>query len=118
VNHKIIASTAGSGPQIKKVVILRKISPYLLAAASVTGFLILSYVAARYFTADKPDSPSVDLYAVTFTEPFVNDIDIFTLEDNAAASELPDQLSGINRSEIIDYLMLENIEINDIYEIL
>ena len=74
--------------------------------------------ASENFTADKPDSPSVDLYAVTFTEPFVNDIDIFTLEDNAAASELPDQLSGINRSEIIDYLMLENIEINDIYEIL
>ena len=118
VNRKIIASTAGFEPQVKKGTIMKKIRPYLLAAASVTGFIILSYVAARYFTADKTSSASDNFYAESISEPLVNDIDIFTLEDNAAALELPDQLTGISSSEIIDYLLLENIEINDIYEVL
>jgi hypothetical protein len=46
----------------------------------------------------------------------MNDIDIQSLEENAASLVLPEEAPEVNKTDIIDYLLLENIEINDIYE--
>jgi hypothetical protein len=118
VNQRIIVATSGDTRQVVKTGILSRFRPYFVAAASVTGFIILSYVAARYLGTERNTHESEEVYAETFTEPFINDIDIFTLEENAASIRLPDDLPGINKSDIIDYLILENIEIDDIYKIL
>jgi hypothetical protein len=118
VNQRIILATAGDARQVVKTGILNRFRPYIVAAASVTGFIILSFVAARYLRTERNVPGSEEVYTETFTEPFINDIDIFILEENAANIRLPDDLSGINKSEIIDYLILENIEIDDIYKIL
>jgi hypothetical protein len=116
VNRKIISATAGDIEEIIKPGLYRRFRPYILAAASVTGFIILSYTATRLLQKERTSSQSDELYSITLTEPYINDIDIMTLEENVETIELSDGLSGIRKSEIIDYLILENIEINDIYE--
>ena len=44
-------------------------------------------------------------------ESFINDIDISTLEENAS-SLVSEQVPDVPHKDIIDYLLLENIEIN------
>ena len=39
-----------------------------------------------------------------------------SLEENASSLVLSDEGPDVSKKDIIDYLMLENIEINDIYE--
>jgi hypothetical protein len=116
VNRRIISATAGSDQEIKKSGIYRRLRPYILSAAAVTGFVILSYTASLYLTNKNSASISDELSEITFTDPFFNDIDMLTLEESAEAIKLSEGAAGIKKSEIIDYLMLENIELDDIYE--
>jgi hypothetical protein len=116
VNRKIILATTGKYNDIKKPGIYRKFRPYILAAASFTGFLIISYLAARSVLNDRTESASKVLYTAASNESFLIDIDLLTLEENASIYEFTEGLPEIKKSEIIDYLMLENIELDDINE--
>jgi hypothetical protein len=49
-------------------------------------------------------------------ELFINDIDILSLEESAASLGFSEEGTEVDKKDIIDYLLLENIEINDIYE--
>lgn len=114
VNRKIISSTVKSSQEVKKEGRLRKLRPFLLAAASVAGFIIIGYSTVRLLTTDRLKTNEV--YAEYPVEPYLNDIDIISLEENLKSVEVRDDLSGIRKSEIIDYLMLENIEVDAIFE--
>jgi hypothetical protein len=118
VNRRIIASTADSEKEFVKVSLHRKLRPYLLAAASVALFAVLSYTAAKILIPGtiKPGIP--ELSAEEFSSSYMDDIDIKTLEDGIDPAALSDEIPIISKPEIIDCLMLENIDINDIYELL
>jgi hypothetical protein len=116
VNRKIISATAGYDQDIKKPGLYNKIRPYLLVAASVTGFILLSYTAARLFSTDRSDLHISELQYEDYPELYMNEFDIATLEEKAASLFLNEEVPEVKQSEIIDYLLLENIEINDIYE--
>jgi len=116
VNRRIIAATTGETGQVKKPGFSIRLRPYIMAAASITGFIILSYTAVSYFTADRTNSRSESVSTALFEELYINGIDLITLEESASALEMPDEISGVITSEIIDYLILENIDINEIYE--
>ena len=47
---------------------------------------------------------------------YLNDLDIYSLEENAASLDIPEYGPDVSKAEIIEYLVLENIEISDIYE--
>jgi hypothetical protein len=47
-------------------------------------------------------------------ESFINDIDISILEENTS-SIVSEQVPDVPHKDIIDYLLLENIELTDIY---
>ena len=49
------------------------------------------------------------------SESFINDIDLTILEENASVLVISEQVPDVSNQDIIDYLLLENIEINDIY---
>jgi hypothetical protein len=51
-----------------------------------------------------------------FTDNYLNDIDLITLEDKVAESGLFIERTGVSKGEIIDYLIYENIDVFDIYE--
>jgi hypothetical protein len=116
VNRRIIAATTGETGQVKKTGFSVRLRPYIMAAASITGFIILSYTAVKYFTADRTKSRSESISTAFYDETYINGIDLLTLEESASDIEMPDEISGVVTSEIIDYLMLENIEIDEIYE--
>lgn len=116
VNRKIISATSGYTRDDKKTGLYSRFRPYFLIAASVTGFILLSYAAVKLLTPDRINSQVSEVMYEEYPEAFINDIDIPTLEESAASLILFEEGPDVNKTDIIDYLLLENIEINDIYE--
>jgi hypothetical protein len=118
VNKKIISATLGKSHGERRSVISLRIRSYLLIAASITGLIILSYTAARLIAPHRPGLQESELTTEDYFSPYLNDLDIYSLEENAASIDIPEQLPDVSKAEIIEYLVLENIEISDIYELL
>lgn len=116
VNRKIISVTSVYGKQEKKIGLYNRFRPYFLIAASVTGFILLSYTAVNLLIPGKLNLPVSQVMFGESPELYMNDIEIFTLEEDALSLVLSEEGPDVDETDIIDYLMLENIEINDIYE--
>jgi len=116
VNRKIISATSGYGHKVKKIGLYNRFRSYFLIAASVTGFILLSYAAVKLLTTERINSQVSEVMYEEYAESYINDIDLLSLEENAASLVLSEEGPEVNKKDIIDYLLLENIEINDIYE--
>jgi hypothetical protein len=116
VNRKIISAASGFETEAKKISLFRRIKPYLAIAAFVSGFILISYTAFKLFgpTGIVTGSPQVSIQE--YSESYLNDIDITTLEERGAAFLLSDKELEFDNTDIIDYLLLENIDIYEIYE--
>ena len=115
VNRKIIAATSGN--EAKKVSLYRRIKPYLAIAATVSGVIIITYTALTLFRSNNTDNIMPEISLQEFSESYLNDIDINALEENSEAILLTESYREISSPEIIDYLLLENIDVNEIYEL-
>jgi hypothetical protein len=116
VNRRIISATSGFDQEIKKVSIYRRFRTRLLIAASVTGFIMLSYTAITLLTHDRTNSQVTEALHEMNPESYINDIDITALEEDASSLVLSEEGPDVSKNDIIDYLMLNNIELSDIYE--
>ncbi len=119
VNKKILASTAGIEAESQKRRLSFRLRPILAVAASVAVLVIASYFAVRIFVpgSGKGDMlPEITLQE--FSESYLNDIDIQMLEQNSDPLVMSGEVPEISKSEIIDYLLLENINEEEIYELL
>jgi hypothetical protein len=116
VNRKIISATSGYDMDVKKRVQVKRLRPYLAVAASVAAFILLSYTALKLLTPDSINLQVSEVINGNYSTPYENDIDIFTLEENVASLLPEDEGLFANETDIIDYLILENIDISDIYE--
>lgn len=116
VNRKIISETAGFGSEAKKKGLYIKLRPYLAVAAAFAGIILLSYTAVHILDTNKNKGGLPEIGFNEFSETYLNDIDMLTLEEDAASSGFFQEKTGVNNKDIIDYLVLENIEITDIYE--
>lgn len=116
VNRKIISATIEKSHGVRRLVIPAKLRPYLLAAASIACFIILSYTALRLSAPHGSDLHHSEVIPEEYFSPYMNDLDIFYLEENAASLVIPAEVPDVSKAEIIEYLVLENIEISDIYE--
>ncbi len=101
---------------------VRRISlrPYLAFAAAILGFALLATVMVRLVTGDRASAgyeAGSGLYADLATE----ELDTYFIEHELLQTE-PDDITGteqtISSEVIIDYLMTEDIDLNDIYELL
>lgn len=116
VNNKIIAATSGKGnPDLRSPLFVR-LKPYLLAAASVAAIIFLSYTAVKIIIPHGNNLKESELMQDEYFNPYLNDLDIYSLEENAALLVMPQQGPDVSKAEIIEYLVQENIEIDDIYE--
>jgi len=113
-NRKIISSTVESIHEVRKESIRLKMRPFLFAAASVAGFIIISFSTFRFLTNYR--HKTIEVYTESTIEPYLNDLDVTSLEENLKNIEMTNGPSGIKKSDIIDYLMLENIEMDEIFE--
>jgi hypothetical protein len=115
VNRKIISVTSGSNDKGIKNNIYSRLKPYFLIAASVTGFILISYMGIKFLVPDRKNTQLAEIITDGYPEMYLNDIDISTLEENIEPMALSIDESAFTRKDIIDYLLLDNIEINDIY---
>lgn len=116
VNSKILSENAGIDSGGIKKDIVRRLMPYLVVAASIAVLVILSYTAIHFLIPDKNKSGLPEITLSEFSDNYLNDIDILTLEENTATTGLFPEESGYSNNDIIDYLVFENIDIYDIYE--
>jgi hypothetical protein len=116
VNRKIISSTTGFSSVTKEKSLYRKLKPYLAVAASVTALVILSFTAVYIFSSDKNKTGLPEITLSEFSDNYLDDMDLLTLEESAGYIAADVTGTDINSAEIIDYLTFENIDIIDIYE--
>lgn len=118
VNKKIILSTTGSEPDKGKRGFIIQLRPVLAIAASVALFVLISYTAVNIF---HPSGKYTDLSGISlqeFSESYLYDIDILTLLEDADLPVSSEEVPDLSKDVIIDYLLLDNIDINEIYEFL
>jgi hypothetical protein len=116
VNRKIISSTSGYDKQIEKQGFIRRMRYHLLIAASVAGFIILAYTAFSILHPVGEKTVTADVLRESFSDSFIDELDLMSLEESASEMVLAEDVPDVNSKDIIEYLILENIEISDIYE--
>ena len=116
-NRKIISATAGCDYDVKKIRLHDRIRPYLLIAASVAGFILISYAGMKLLTPDRTKNSQIsEVLKEENPDSYMNDIDISSLEENASSLNLSEEGPEVSKTDIIEYLLLDNVEISDIYE--
>jgi hypothetical protein len=116
VNRKIISVTSGIDQKVRKVSVYNRFRTNLLIAASVAGLILISYTAIKLLTPDKRNSQVSEVLHEINPDLYINDIDISSLEEDASYLVLSDEVPDVSKKDIIDYLLLNNVELNDIYE--
>lgn len=116
INRKIISATSGQIGEIRKVSIYNRFRTSILIAASFAGFVLIGYTALKLLSPDKKDIQVTEVLHDISPDSYINDIDILSLEEDASYLVLTEEVSGVDKKDIIDYLILDNIEINEIYE--
>jgi hypothetical protein len=116
LNRKIISATSGEIREIRKVSMHHRFRTSLLIAASFAGFILLGYTAFKLLTPDKKNVQVSEVIQSMNPDSYINDIDILSLEEDASSLVLSEEGSGVSKKDIIDYLLLDNIEISEIYE--
>lgn len=116
LNDRIISSTIENQDGNNKQGLYIRLRPFLAIAASIAVMGILSYTGIKLFPP-RNDSISLSVIPVEeYSETLLNEIDLLTLEENADLTGMPGLGPNIDKKDIIDYLLLENIDINEIQE--
>ena len=118
VNRKIVSATSESEPAEVRRGLYRRLKPYFAVAASIAAFILISYTAVKIFLPENRNGKLPEISTQEFYESYLNDIDLLTLEEQAESFFQPENLQDVNNSEITEYLLLENINENEIYELL
>jgi hypothetical protein len=116
IDRKIISVTSGSDSEIRRVSIYNRFRKSLLIAASIAGFILISFAAIKLFAPDKKNYQVSEVLHGINPDSIINDIDLTSLEEHASSLVLPDEGPDVSKKDIIDYLLLNNVDINDIYE--
>ena len=115
VNRKILSDISRVDHEVIKTGFNNRFRTYLAIAATVAGLVFLTYAGVKLFTPEKISPRVSELMIEENTDSYLYDIDLLTLEENAASLDISEEGSGVNNNDIIDYLLLENIDITDIY---
>lgn len=118
VTGKIIASTEGSEPATRTKGLYHRLKPYLAIAASVAVLVLISFTALKIFRPQDKAGVIPLMSLQEFSDTYINDIDVLTLEEDLTSIASYDRVPDVSNAEIIDYLILENVDLDDIYEIL
>ena len=118
VNRKIIAATTGESAEKIKTSIFSVIRPYLAVAASLAVLILLTYTGVKTFSHGKSGLTMPDIAVENYSEEFVDEVDMQSLEEEAVAVDVQISKPVVDNKDIVEYLLLENVDLNDIYELL
>jgi hypothetical protein len=116
LTDRIISQTSAIETSPQKQSIIRRLRPFIAAAASVAVLAAIGYTAFYFAGNGRRSLSSEAAISDRYSTMYLNDIDITTLEDNVEENESFIEIPDISRNEIIDYLISEDINILDIYE--
>lgn len=108
--RKILEQNSGRKIPVKHLT-MRK----FLAAAAIAGFALLTWAGLKLFAPEK-HFDLADILVSNNTELYIDDIDLLSLEQSADRLVPGEEGPEASTSDIIDYLLSENIDINEIYE--
>jgi hypothetical protein len=116
IEGRILAATTGTEEAPIRYGIFRRLIPYAAVAASVALLAIVGY--SVFFNGSEVNGVDriPEISVNEFTDTYLNDIDLLTLENKVAESTFLFERTGANRNDIIEYLVNENIDISVIYE--
>ncbi len=119
LNEKINEITTGATPipSVKPAILIR-LRPVLAIAASVCLLVIIGTGAYKYLSERKQMPSLSEISLQELPEFLFTDIDLSVIENTVESDYALYDLSEISKSEIIDYLLLENIDENEIYSLL
>jgi hypothetical protein len=115
VNRKIISATSGVDQEVIKVSVFSRFRTSLLIAASVAGFVIIGYTTIKLLTPAKVKSQVSEVLHELSPDSYINDLDLSSLEEDASSLVLSEDGPDVSNKDIIDYLLRENVDLNDIY---
>jgi hypothetical protein len=113
---RIFAATSSAELAPLRKGVIRRLLPYLAVAASAALLIIIGYSVLNRGQNGNGRNLIPEITVNEFTETYLNDIDIITLEDKVAESGVFIGRTGVSKGDIIDYLVNENIDVLDIYE--
>jgi len=116
INRKILSGTAGGHNASSGKNLSVRIRPYMAVAATVAVLLVSSVAGLMLFRSDRNIQVLSGINMKVTQEILLDEIDLITLEENAASYGLFEEGPGVENKVIIDYLILDNIDINAIYE--
>jgi hypothetical protein len=113
---RILAATTGAEQVTVRKGLIRRLMPVMAVAASVALLIFIGY--SVFYRGNKGNGMEMntEITVNDFTDNYLNDIDLATLEDKVAESGLLIERTGVSKSDIIDYLVSENIDVSDIIE--
>ncbi len=106
--------------KLRKPGMIVRLKPFLALAAAILGFAILASALVRLINVDRPDRVS-DSGNSLYADLAVEEIGTYMLEDELNMTDpVITEITGetISSETINDYLMTEDINIDDIYELL
>ncbi len=100
----------------------RKVSlrPYLALAAAIVGFAVIATVMIRLVTGPVKDNAG-NYTTELYSDLALEDIDTYLIESElsqAGVTENPELDETVSSEAIIDYLLQENVDVDDIYALL
>jgi hypothetical protein len=113
-NVRILSATIDKATVLN--VVHRRRPHYLLIAASVSGFILLSYICYRLLIPIDKDLQLSEIVNGNNMEVLLNELDVSLIEENTIEPAFTEGASDIKSSDIIDYLSNENIDLSEIYE--
>ena len=116
VNRKILSDAREFNHEAQSAGFPERLRSFLAIAATVTGLLFLTYAGVKLLAPEAINPQVSAVVSQKDNDSYINDIDLLTLEENSATFDITREVPVVSSNEIIDYLMLEDIEISDIYE--
>lgn len=113
---RILSSTVGNRTENENPGLLVKLRIFLAAAASMAVLALLTFTATRLFSPSEKSISLSQIIAEENSETIINEIDLLTLEENTSMPGFAEGEVPIDNDAIIDYLLLDNIDINIIYD--
>jgi hypothetical protein len=118
VNRKILAATVDNQTSVVKRSIYRRLRPVFVTVVSLAAVVLVTFTVIKLVQPGADNVWLTEMNIEDLPESYLDDIDILILEEKVNTPPAGNSLPEISATEIIDYLLLENIEPNEIYELL
>ena len=116
VNKRIIANTSGKAVSKEPASLFHRFRPFYFAAASVAALSLVAFLSVKVISSISEKRQIAGELLNVSQDLLYADIDVYMLEESAADFSFKSELPEISQAEIVDYLLLENIDITDILE--